>query len=133
MSRDKKIVDFPKAEVASDERAHRLKVEVERLANQSPTEWMFWLDGVAEQHGVPRADLKAMIETTIKVNEKKAREDKAEDRQREQRAQQQRTAERREGERQQRRDEERQRREQERADREARERQRERDRELASA
>ena len=40
-------------------------------------------EGVAEKHGVPRADLKAMIEATIKLREKKAREDKAEDRQRE--------------------------------------------------
>jgi lauroyl/myristoyl acyltransferase len=57
MSRDEKIVDFPKA--APEEQARRLQIEVERLARQSPTEWMFWLDGAAEKHGIASTKLKA--------------------------------------------------------------------------
>jgi hypothetical protein len=113
MSRDEKIVDFPKA--APEEQARRLQIEVERLARQSPTEWMFWLDGAAEKHGIASTKLKAMIEATIEANEKKAREDKAEDRLREQRAEKKEKKES-----TARREEERKRqREQERADKEA--------------
>jgi Protein of unknown function (DUF3631) len=77
------VVDFPKAEITPEERARRLQVEVERLASLPPAEWLFYLadDGIAEKHGVSRSDLKAMIEATIRANEKKAREDKADDRQ----------------------------------------------------
>jgi hypothetical protein len=84
---DSKIVEFPKAAVPPEERARRLKVEVERLAGLPAVEWLFYVesDGVAEKHGVSRVVLKEMIEATIKANEKKAREDKAEDRQRIQR------------------------------------------------
>jgi hypothetical protein len=113
MSRDEKIVDFPKA--APEEQARRLQIEVERLARQSPTEWMFWLDGAAEKHGIASTKLTAMIEASIKANEKKAREDKAEDRLREQRAEKKEKKES-----TARREEERKRqREQERADKEA--------------
>ena len=75
-----KIVELPKA---PEERARRLKVEVERLAQQPPTEWLYYLEqgDIAKKHDVPPATLKEMIETTIKANEKRAREDKAEDRQ----------------------------------------------------
>jgi hypothetical protein len=125
-----KVVDFSKPEVAPEERARRLKVEVDRLASLPVVEWMYYVhdDGVAEKHGVSRAAMRAMIEATVKANEKKAREDKAEDRQREQRVEKQRASTQREQERQQRAQEC----EQQRADREARERQRERDRELAA-
>src|SRR5262245_36635552 len=82
----KKIVEFPKTEVPPEERARRLKVEVERLARQSPAEWMFWLDESAKKQGIEPAQLKAMIQATIKQREKEAKETKAEDRQREQRA-----------------------------------------------
>jgi len=82
----KKIVEFPKVEVSPEEEARRLKVEVERLARQSPAEWMFWLDESAKKHGIEPAQLKAMIQETIKQREKEAKETKAEDRQREQRA-----------------------------------------------
>ncbi len=97
---DWKVVDFPKAEVAPEERARRLKVEVERLASLPPVEWLFYLntDGVAEKHGIERAGLKAMIETTIKAREKRAREDKAEDRRRKQRVEKQKVATKRERE-----------------------------------
>jgi len=93
MSRDdSKIVDFPKAEVTPEERARRLKSEVDRLASLPVTEWLFYIesDGVAEKHGISRTVMKQMIEATIKAREKKAREDKAEDRQREQQRQDQR-------------------------------------------
>src|SRR5512132_1883818 len=91
MSRDdSKIVDFPKVEVTPvtpEERARRLKAEVDRLASLPPVEWLFYLsENVAEKHGVTSAAVKEMIEATIKANEKKARENKVEDRQREQRA-----------------------------------------------
>ena len=80
----KKIVEFPKAEIVPEERARRLKIEVDRLANLPVVEWMYYLSdgGVAEKHGLSRASMKTMVEATIRANEKKAREDKAEDRQR---------------------------------------------------
>src|SRR6476620_7459696 len=44
MSHDKKVVDFPNAEVApEEEHARRLRVEVERLARLPMVEWMFYL------------------------------------------------------------------------------------------
>ncbi len=122
MSRDDKIVDFPKVEITPEERARRLTAEVNRLASLPPTEWMFWLDGVADTHGVKSADLRAMIEATIQDREKKARADKVEDRQREQRAEKRQTTARREEERKRRehkRAQDEQRREQERSDKEA--------------
>ncbi len=81
---EKKIVHFPKAEVDPEERACRLKVEVERLASLPVTEWLFYIesDGVAEKHNVSRNAMKKMIEATVKDCEKKARANKAEDRQR---------------------------------------------------
>jgi hypothetical protein len=137
-SDDDKVVAFPASEVSPEdsaarrlkpeveqitpeERARRIQVEVNRLANLSPGEWMFWLDSVAEERGIDKAKLKEMIEATVRANEKKAREAKAEDRQREQRADRERTAARREQEREQereRKEQERERREQERKDRE---------------
>src|SRR5215831_9442208 len=78
MTRDDKVVDFPN----SEERARRLKVEVERLARLPLVEWMFYLDDTAKKHGIASAKLKAMIEGVIKAAEKKEREDQAEDRQR---------------------------------------------------
>ena len=88
MSDDPKILGFPKAEeVPPEERAHRLKTEVDELARKPETEWLYYLERgeIAKKHGIDTAALKKMIEATIKANEKKAREDKAEDRQRVQR------------------------------------------------
>jgi hypothetical protein len=79
------VVEFPQQEIAPEERARRLRVEVDRLARLPLVEWLFYLEGIAEKHSVPRADLKAMVEATVRANEKKAREDKAEDQQRERR------------------------------------------------
>ena len=81
---DPKTLEYPNAEVSPEERARRLKIEVDRLANLPVVEWMYYLSdgGVAEKHGLSRASMKTMVEATIRANEKKAREDKAEDRQR---------------------------------------------------
>jgi hypothetical protein len=81
---DPKSVEFPKADVFPEERARRLETEVDRLANLPAVEWMYYLSdgGVAEKLGLSRAAMRAMVEATIRANEKKAREDKAEDRQR---------------------------------------------------
>src|SRR5262245_59455564 len=113
---DDKVVPFRPPEISPEERARRLQTEVERLARQPVTEWMFWIDyGVGEQFGVDKATLKRMVEATVRANEKKRHEAKAADRQREQRIEKQRANERREHERKRREQE----REQERADKEA--------------
>jgi putative DNA primase/helicase len=112
---DPKTLEYPNAELSPEQRARRLKVEVDRLASLPVVEWMFYLEGVAEKYGVWRADLKAMVEATIRANEKKAREDKAEDRQRIQRVEKDKVRAKRELKREQ----ARQKREQERADKEA--------------
>jgi hypothetical protein len=72
---DKKVVEFPQPELTSEERARRLRVEMERLARLAPGEWLLYADEVAEKHEVSRADLRAMVEATIKQSErsKKAR------------------------------------------------------------
>jgi len=120
MTRDDRVVDFP---VPPEERARRLRAEFERLARQSPAEWLFWLNDSAKKHGIER-ELRVMVEATIKANEKKAREDKAENQRREQRAEKQRASARREEERQQR--------AQEKADKDAERKQREREKEFAA-
>src|SRR5262249_43323760 len=69
------VVVFP----TSDEgRARRLKLEVERLSRLPTVEWLFYLDGTAEKHGIDKAVLKRMVEVVIKETEKKAREEQAE-------------------------------------------------------
>lgn len=52
-----------------EERARRLKIEVDRLANLPVVEWMYYLadGGVAEKHGVSRVAMKAMVEATIRA------------------------------------------------------------------
>jgi putative DNA primase/helicase len=122
----KKIVEFPKAELPPEERARRLKIEVERLAQMPPAEWLYYLEqgDIARKHDVPPATLKEMIETTIKANEKRAREDRAENRRSEQRVEKEQSKARQE--------EERVRREQERAHKETVRKQKEKDRALAA-
>lgn len=68
-----KVVRLPGVD---EERARRLKVEVERLAHQSTTEWIYYVEtpGYAEKYGVDKATLKRMVEAVIKENEKKERE-----------------------------------------------------------
>jgi len=113
------IVPFPAPE---EERAHRLRVEVDRLARMSQTEWMYYvaLPGYAEKYGVNEATLKRMVEAVVKENEKKAREDRGELRRREDRAEKQQTAAKRESERKQERQEREEERRREREEREAR-------------
>jgi hypothetical protein len=97
----KKIVEFPKAEVPPEERARRLTVEVDRLAGLPVSEWMFYIEceGVAKKHGVTPAQLKQMVQATVKEREKKAREDRAENRRSEQRAEEKQVKARQENER----------------------------------
>ena len=120
---DPKTLESPNAEVSPEELARRLKVEVDRLASLPAVEWMFYLEGVAEKYGMSRADLKAMVEATIRANEKKAREDKAEDRQRIQRVEKDKVTAQRELAREQ----ARQKREQDQADKEAERKRKERE------
>jgi hypothetical protein len=121
-----KVVEFPQPEIAPEERARRLRVEVERLASFSASEWLYYVEctGVAEKHGVSGDVLKKMIAATIKANEKRARDDKAENHHSEQRAEKAQTKARPE--------EERARREQARADKEAARKQKEKDRTFAA-
>ena len=127
MSSKAELVQLRPTEITPEERARRVQVEAERRARQSTVEWMFWLPSLAQQHGIPEAKLKQMIEAQVRANEKKEREAKAERRKREQRIERERADARREQERQQR--------AQERADREAKKqterKQRDRDKEFA--
>ena len=121
MNEPPKIVGFPNTE---EERARRLRGEVERLSTLPAVEWLFYLDGVASKHDMEPTVLKRMIEATIKEREKKAAKDKAEDRQREQRAEKKEkkdSAARRESQREQRQ-----------ADKEAERKRKEREKELMS-
>jgi len=132
------VVPFP---VPDEERARRVKAEVERQARLSPGEYLLYLDDTAKKYGVDKAVLKAMIEAVIAENEKKRRGDQAEQRRIEQRVEKKRTAKEREeraGERERERAVEREdrrarrdAREQLAAERRAQQRQREIDRQLA--
>src|SRR5262249_19286482 len=103
-----------------EERARRLKIEVERLAGLPAVERLFYIEceGIAEKHGVTRPVLKKMVDSTVEANEKRANEDKAENRRSEQRAEKERSKARQE--------EKRARREQEQADKEAQRKRKER-------
>ena len=76
----KQIVELPKAEIVLEERARRLKIEVDRLASLPVVEWRYYVEctDVAEKHGVSRTVMKAMVEATIKERENKAKQEKAE-------------------------------------------------------
>ena len=85
VSSDESVLDFPKAEITSEEKARRAMAEAKRLASLSPGEWRLWIDRSAERLGVPRATLEGLISAIIKDSERKAREDKAEARRQEER------------------------------------------------
>ena len=85
VSSDEKVLDFPKAEITSEEKARRAMAEAKRLASLAPGEWRLWIDRAAERLGVPRATLEGLISAIIKDSERKAREDKAEARRQEER------------------------------------------------
>jgi hypothetical protein len=131
------VVPFP---APDEERACRLKAEVERLARLPTVEWMYYLDGTAEKYSVDKVVLKQMVEAIIREAEKKAREDRGELRRREDQAKKDRASAKREedrkAEREADRDErraERQAREEERREREARKEAERRERELQKA
>jgi putative DNA primase/helicase len=117
---DKNVVDFPNID---EERARRLKVEVERLSRLSYTEWAYYvsLPGYSEKYGVDAGMLTKLVQAEVSKAEKKEREEKAEEQRREQRAERQHERRQRE-----------QRREQKEADKEAQKRQREREKEFAA-
>jgi len=75
--------------IPSEERAARLKTDVNWLAHESQAIWRWWLPDYAKRHGLDEAKLREMIEAEIEANEKKAREQKLEDERREQRAEKQ--------------------------------------------
>jgi Protein of unknown function (DUF3631) len=74
MSSDKKVLDFPKAEITSEEKARRAMAEARRLASLAPGEWRLWIDRAAERLGIARATLEDLIAAIIKDSEKKARD-----------------------------------------------------------
>jgi putative DNA primase/helicase len=101
MSRDKKVLDFPKAEITSEEMIRRAMAEARRLASLAPGEWRLWIDRAAERLGVPHATLEALISAIIKDSERKTREDKAEARRQEERVRREQEREQRERKREQ--------------------------------
>ena len=101
MSSDEKVLDFPKAEITSEEKARRAMAEAKRLASLAPGEWRLWIDRTAERLGVPRATLEGLISAIIKDSERKAREDKAEARRQEERVRREQEREQRERKREQ--------------------------------
>jgi hypothetical protein len=84
-SRPATVVPFP---VADEERARRLRLEVERLARLPTVEWMLYTatESHAAKYGVDCATLKRMVEAVIKEAEKKQRDAQAELRRTEARA-----------------------------------------------
>jgi hypothetical protein len=101
MSSDKKVLDFPKVEISSEEKARRVMAEATRLARLAPGEWRLWVGRSAERLGISRATLEDLIVEIIKDSEKKAREAKAEARRQELGARREREREQREQKREQ--------------------------------
>ena len=101
MSSDEKVLDFPKAEITSEEKARRAMAEAKRLASLAPGEWRLWIERAAERLGVSRATLEGLISAIIKDSERKAREDKAEARRQEERVRREQEREQRERKREQ--------------------------------
>jgi hypothetical protein len=126
------VVEFP---TGDEERVRRLKAEVERLARQSPAEWLYYvsLPGYPEKYGVDAATLKTMIEVVIKDIEKKAKEDRGELRHREKRAESKQERQEREARKESERQERAEERRREREEREARKEEERKDREKQRA
>ena len=101
MSSDEKVLDFPKAEITSEEKAGRAMAEAKRLASLAPGEWRLWIDRAAEWVGVPRVTLEGLIFAIIRDSERKAREDKAEARRQKERVRREQEREQRERKREQ--------------------------------
>jgi hypothetical protein len=86
------VVPFPQSD---EERARRLKIEVERLARLSVSEQALWIEGTpgyAEKFGTDKVTLRCMVDAVAKDIEKRAREDRGELRRREDRAEKKRDA-----------------------------------------
>src|SRR5262245_39583521 len=79
------VLPFP---MPDEERARRLTIELERLAQLPMVEWMFYVatESHAAKYGVDCATLKRMVEAVVKENEKKHRAEQAEQRRIEARA-----------------------------------------------
>jgi hypothetical protein len=73
------------AEPSREEKARRLEVEAQRLANQSEYERVFWFEDSAAKHGVSVPHLTKLVNGIVAQREKQAREAKAETRQQESR------------------------------------------------
>src|SRR5271169_6061862 len=101
VSSDEKVLDFPKAEITSEEKARRAMAEARRLASLAPGEWRLWIDRAAERLGVPHATLEGLISPIIKDSERKTREEKAEARRQEERVRREQEREQRERKREQ--------------------------------
>jgi hypothetical protein len=82
------VLPFPTPE----ERARRLQIEVERIAQLSMIERMYLvsLDGYAERFGTDSATLKKMIDAVVQETEKKKKTEQAEQRRAEDHAEKQR-------------------------------------------
>jgi hypothetical protein len=81
--------------LTGEERARRLKVEVDRLARLPTVEWMFYLEteDYSARFGVDNVAVKKMVEAVVKALEKQTREDKADQRYEQRRAEQERDRE----------------------------------------
>jgi hypothetical protein len=75
----RKVIDFP---VSAEEKARRLRAEVERLSLLSPLERTFYIETdaakYAEKYDIDKATLKRMVEAVVKEAEKKQRDEQAE-------------------------------------------------------
>jgi Protein of unknown function (DUF3631) len=78
--RPQRLSGLTEDSVTEEERARQLGAEVERLARLPLFEWPLYVDETAKRYDITPAQLKAMVEATIKVNQKRAREAKADDR-----------------------------------------------------
>ena len=84
MSSDKKVLDFPKAEITSEEKARRAMAEARRLASLAPGEWRLWIDRAPNGSACPVPLWKGYLRDHQGQRDK-AREHKAEARRQEER------------------------------------------------
>ena len=127
---DDRVVAFPASEITPEERARRLKIEVERLARLPTVEWRFYasLEDHVQQFGVTTDQMRELVEAVLKEKQKTEREAKAEEDRRKQRIEKQRANEQREEDRKRREQD----RAQERADKEAAKKEREKEKAFAA-
>jgi Protein of unknown function (DUF3631) len=89
--REDKVVEFPNLD---EERARRLKVEVERLARLPTVEWMYYVttEEYAAKYGVDKGTVKRMVEAVLKEAKTKQHAEQVEQRRVEARVEKQRVA-----------------------------------------